>query len=967
MLRSFLTLITLQLLNCRPGNSKADRSEAVKLRLVNGQSRCAGRVEIHYKGQWGTVSDDYWDQPDAGVVCGELGCGTAHSAPRGAHFGEGSGPIVTSYVRCKGSETALRDCDSITWGDYRESGFPHSSDAGVICSAHRFPKLVYGAFTCSGRLEIHSNIESGTVCDLDLDWNDARVVCAELQCGVAISVRSGAYFGEGAGLIWNERFECKGSETGLTDCTLVPVTRSECTHRNDVSVICSGNHGPRLVGGKDRCSGRVEVLHGERWGTLCDAYFAFEDASVICEHLQCGVVEKIPRGAAFGKGNGTMWKENYSCRGSESWLWECLVSSVEEFNCSHENDASVICTDENWSLRLMNGGSRCDGRVEIYYNHSWGRVHDSLWDLNDANVACRQLSCGEAEAAFYNSKYGEGEGSVWVNDVRCEGNESHLRKCSTFILNPNRSDSIGVGVLCSEHKLLRLSGGGSRCAGRLEIYHNGTWGSVCDDSWDLTDADVVCKQLDCGHALRLPLHTSAGPDADPIWLDELECSGSESFLWECPHALWGNHDCNHKEDVKIMCSEHKELRLVKGKHRCEGRVEVFYNGTWGTVCSENLYQDAGTVICKQLGCGTFVSIDYDARSFGEGSGPIWLDEVECLSHESTLWQCQADPWGQHNCHHREDAGVVCSGGDTPKQEQDSANGCKRESGQSLRLAGGNNNCSGRLEALCNRAWGTVCDDSWDMNDASVVCRQLGCGSALEATGGAAFGQGNGPVWLDEVKCTGSEAFLFDCPSSSLAQADCDHKEDASVICSGPELSPTSPSTPSGHEDESASIPLVICISLGVLLICELIALLAVMQRRSSINEPVAASWDPPSVLYQAIYEEIDNIPPAKLYTQSRASVSSTIDSFNHVEYYTSHSLGDTDPALEYPEVESSSIQVPALSDYDDAEAETIDSHSGHLLLNRDPDGIFTLTSSSGDLGTLGHSHQQIQDVTSSDI
>ncbi|XP_078059212.1 scavenger receptor cysteine-rich domain-containing protein DMBT1-like [Mustelus asterias] len=795
----------------RPGNSQADPSEAVKLRLVNGQSRCAGRVEIHYKGQWGTVDHDLWDEPDAGVVCGELGCGTALSALGGAHFGKGSGPIVTSDVECKGSETALRDCDSGTWRHY---GFSHSSDAGVICSA-------FGLF-----------------CYFNLTPNRSILNAYFLhQCPEIVPSDENVV-----------RTPEKGSEASRSPnpSSSPAAPLSQCLNRHshtpgDIDGPLSnyvgegGSHEPRLVGGKDRCSGRVEVLRGEHWGTLCDVYFRFEDASVICEHLQCGVVEKIPRGAAFGKGNGPVWKENYRCHGSESRLWECPVSSVEEFNCSHENDASVICSDENWSLRLMNGGSRCDGRVEIYYNHSWGRVQDSLWDLNDGNVACRQLGCGEAEAAYNSSKYGEGEGSVWVKDVRCEGNESQLRTCSKFTLNPNRSDGIGVGVLCSEHKQLRLSGGGSRCAGRLEIYHNGTWGSVCDDSWDLTDADVVCKQLDCGHALRLPLHTSAGPDADPIWLDELECSGSESFLWECPHALWGNHDCNHKEDVKIMCSEHKELRLVKGKHRCEGRVEVFYNGTWGTVCSENLYQDAGTVICKQLGCGTFVSIDYDARSFGEGSGPIWLDEVECLSHESTLWQCQADPWGQHNCHHREDAGVVCSGGDTPKQEQDSANGCKRESGQSLRLAGGNNNCSGRLEALCNRAWGTVCDDSWDMNDASVVCRQLGCGSALEATGGAAFGQGNGPVWLDEVKCTGSEAFLFDCPSSSLAQADCDHKEDASVICSGPELSPTSPSTPSGHEDESASIPLVICISLGVLLICELIALLAVMQRRSSIN------------------------------------------------------------------------------------------------------------------------------------
>ncbi|XP_078392583.1 scavenger receptor cysteine-rich type 1 protein M130-like [Cetorhinus maximus] len=122
-----------------------------------------------------------------------------------------------------------------------------------------------------------------------------------------------------------------------------------------------------------------------------------------------------------------------------------------------------------------------------------------------------------------------------------------------------------------------------------------------------------------------------------------------------------------------MCSEHKELRLVNGMHRCEGRVEVFYNGTWGTVCSESLDSHDAEVICKQLQCGHLASIDYYARLFGEGSGPIWLDEVECMSHESTIWQCQTDPWGKHNCHHREDAGVVCSGGNLAKERAHSAN------------------------------------------------------------------------------------------------------------------------------------------------------------------------------------------------------------------------------------------------------------------------------------------------------
>ncbi|GCC39447.1 hypothetical protein chiPu_0022781, partial [Chiloscyllium punctatum] len=105
--------------------------KTVRLRLKNGGSPCAGRLEIHYKGQWGTVDDYEWDLADSAVVCRELDCGTAVSAPRGAHFGRGSGPIVIMHVECSGTERALRYCQSASWD---RSSISHDNDAGVVCS-----------------------------------------------------------------------------------------------------------------------------------------------------------------------------------------------------------------------------------------------------------------------------------------------------------------------------------------------------------------------------------------------------------------------------------------------------------------------------------------------------------------------------------------------------------------------------------------------------------------------------------------------------------------------------------------------------------------------------------------------------------------------------------------------------------------------------------------------------------------
>lgn len=113
----------------------------------------------------------------------------------------------------------------------------------------------------------------------------------------------------------------------------------------------------------------------------------------------------------------------------------------------------------------------------------------------------------------------------------------------------------------------------------------------------------------------------------------------------------------------------------------------------------------------------------------------------------------------------------------------------------IRLASGPSRCAGRLEVLWKQQWGTMCDDSWDLSDAMVVCRQLDCGEALSAPGLAHFGQGTGDIWLDDVNCTGTEADLTACRTRPWGEHNCNHKEDAGVVCSGNSCFHPSPCDP----------------------------------------------------------------------------------------------------------------------------------------------------------------------------
>ena len=100
----------------------------------------------------------------------------------------------------------------------------------------------------------------------------------------------------------------------------------------------------------------------------------------------------------------------------------------------------------------------------------------------------------------------------------------------------------------------------------------------------------------------------------------------------------------------------------------------------------------------------------------------------------------------------------------------------------MRLVGGSGPHEGRVEVYHNGTWGTVCHHFWDLQDAMVVCRQLGYGTAVGALGFAAFGEGRGPIWYSNVQCSGHEANLVQCAHSGLGVHNCNHSRDAGVIC-----------------------------------------------------------------------------------------------------------------------------------------------------------------------------------------
>ena len=264
---------------------------------------------------------------------------------------------------------------------------------------------------------------------------------------------------------------------------------------------------------------------------------------------------------------------------------------------------------------------------------------------------------------------------------------------------------------------------------RIEVFHWGEWGTVCDDSWDDADARVVCAEMGCLNGTHLPSYGGGGGQSSSrqIWLDEVQCTGAEASLSDCPHSGWGMHDCYHSEDAGVCCAG--------------------INTETGTCCQDDVAFNTGFGACDTY------------RSGGANEG-------NCIEHGA----CSS-------------CGCACA---EACRDRTWGHATGRPAYQ-VRLAQcrADNTCC-RVEVLKFGEWGTVCSDSWDDADARVVCAEMGClnGTHLPSYGGGGGQSSSRQIWLDEVQCTGAEASLSDCPHSEWGMHDCYHHQDAGVCCTG---------------------------------------------------------------------------------------------------------------------------------------------------------------------------------------
>ncbi|KAL3969108.1 nuclear factor erythroid 2-related factor 1/3 [Sarotherodon galilaeus] len=534
-----------------PTPSPSPRPERLKVRLAGyPRKHNEGRIELFYKGEWGTICDDDFTIANAHVLCRHLGFVSATGWTHSAKYGKGQGKIWLDNVQCHGGEKSIEFCKSRGWGN---SDCTHDEDAGVVCKDERIPGFV-----------------DSNVIDAQVDENKVEEVRLRPVVGVAkkklpitegvveVKYKDGwAQICDAGWTVKNTRVVCgmlgfpHERKVNKNFYKRLKKRAAEKVSRPKVNVSAGGRQTPKakaITKSKQSSPGKRLYLERQKNNFLLH--------SVACTgtevHLAACPLE-------FNKPNATS-----SCAGGMPAVISCMPGPLFMQNSGLKKKLKI-----STNVRLKGGAKVGEGRVEVLKDNVWGTVCDDRWNLLSASVVCRELGFGSAKEALTGARMGQGMGPIYMNEVKCLGQERSIWDCPVKnITSENCQHSEDAAVRCNVPYMgletsIRITGGRTRYEGRVEVLTsdpNGTqsWGLICGENWSTKEAMVACRQLGLGYAnqgLQETWYWDSSNVTDMV-MSGVKCTGNEMALSQCQyHKTVSCQRAAAKFAAGVICSE----------------------------------------------------------------------------------------------------------------------------------------------------------------------------------------------------------------------------------------------------------------------------------------------------------------------------------------------------------------------------------------------------------------------------
>ncbi|XP_075995939.1 scavenger receptor cysteine-rich type 1 protein M130-like, partial [Genypterus blacodes] len=717
------------------------------LRLVSSHATCQGSVEVRSGEGWTPVCEEGFDPVAQQVVCRELGCGP----PVGLSWSnvEGAGLALAKQLVCKGNESRAQDCDAPPFRGCK-------SAASIACSDSVVLRVVGGANRCEGTLE---GTQRGEVRRLTDAWGRLTdetygKICEQINCGNFISMTR--EFETERQPAWEPEEGRGGGGGGGGGGSLSFIRSRDISSTYFMFIKCSET--VLLSQGYMRCSGSVQVRSGDLWSSVCMDSLDLWDQAVICRDLGCGVPESFSGYTDLESD----WTNELECTGREERLLDCPSSNASISSCPGGR-AYAKCTDRPpaplLSLFPVVVHRSSDLRVSEGHRFIVSCQVDTQYSVLSFRLTAGKDRAQQVQTAANNTAYflfPPADRGTHSGSFQCDYNYDYY---PLIFSNPARSS-----LTVQEQADVALAGGGSSCAGTLELSHGEERRPVSySASWSLKEAAVVCRQLRCGSVAFTAKGDSAAESRES-WRFFSDCNGTESALMDCGSVVaWPPSDT-----LQVVCSDvlvHPNLTVhsVSAVYEEEEQlVQVLRGHVFSVNCSVEPQYPGGhfSLLFNQSLIQTQSARNHTARFLFPAAGHAHQGQYSCVYHN-----------------------FVFDGNFS--SESESVSVTVRDLAY-VALEGGGGGCAGTLMLSVKDQSRPVCGQSavWEMKHAAVACRQLDCGAAVSTT--RVLLPDLQPMWRLLSDCDGSESALLDCGDlkpwvcSSVIEVECTGHQGADV-------------------------------------------------------------------------------------------------------------------------------------------------------------------------------------------